>query len=80
MGGRHTGDGLRGTDLRNAAGVAVDTPVMADLKIERSIAEIGAALDAKSASRAERLIDVILEIRIFDEGADDRVDAPPSST
>ena len=45
---------------------------MTDLEIERAIAEMGAALDAKPASRAERLVDVVLEIRIFDERADDR--------
>ena len=50
------------TRLRDTAGVASDTPVMPDLKIQRPVAEMCAPLHAEGAARATRFIDVILEV------------------
>jgi len=54
---------------RDSADVAVDAPVVADLKIERPVAESLASLNAFGASYAQRLFDEIFVVGLFDEAS-----------
>ena len=68
----HAVDRVSGADLGNRALVAVYAAVMPDLQEQGAIAEPVAALDTFGAADAERLVDGVFVVRVFDVGAFDR--------
>ena len=69
----HFGKGARRADGSNAALVAVFAQAASHLQKERTVAEGLAALDALAATDALVFVDVVLEIRVFDVLANNRV-------
>ena len=68
----HAAEGLGRTGARYGAFVAMHATVVADLEEQRAVAETIATLDTLRAADAERLVNLVFVIRIFDERAFDR--------
>jgi hypothetical protein len=64
---RNPADGIRRTGRSNGTLVAIQTEVVPDLQVQRSVPEGGASLDTFGASDTEILIDHILKVGLLDE-------------
>jgi len=67
LAGRHSLDRVSGAGAGDGTLVAVDTMVVSDLQMERAVAEHRAALHAFGATDAERFVDRVFVVWVFDE-------------